>query len=144
MRLEYLIYSIFYKCLVCCFLLRRTSSSAALMAGLGAHWARQTSLARLFHSQMRNITRVDNKIHSLHTLDKHNALCDSSKSLSRPLVGRRRPRNWGRDFRNHGEDVLFAAGGFTESSTYGPARQTFLPDTHLRSRRPRRISRYRF
>ena len=95
------------------------------MAGLGAHWARQTSLARLFHSQMRNITRVDNKKHSLHTLDKHNALRDSSKSLSRPLVGRRRPRNWGRDFRNHGEDVLFAAGGFTESSTYGPARQTF-------------------
>ena len=41
--------SIYYKCLVCCFLRRRrTSSSAALMAGLGAHWARQISLARLF------------------------------------------------------------------------------------------------
>jgi len=53
----WLIRPIYYKCLVCCFLRRRTSSSAALMAGLGSHWARQISLARLLHSQMRNITR---------------------------------------------------------------------------------------
>ena len=140
----WLIRPIYYKCLVCCFLRRRTSSSAALMAGLGSHWARQISLARLLRSQMRNIRVKNDKKHVLYALDKHHTSRDDPKRLSPLLVPVRRwSRNRRRDSCNHSKNMLLAACGFENRHPLGSTKR-FLPNTHLRSRRLRRIKRYRF
>lgn len=136
---------IYYRCLVCCFLRRRTSSSAALMAGLGAHWARQISLARLFPFPSEKI---------LHRRTNKNTYFTRWMNITPRATDRRVfRRRLCEDGPGIGDVILAIIARICsslpreirKSSEYSlPRQKKVLPNTHLRSRRLKRTKRYRF